>query len=217
MKRNIPSRTGRCLAWCLVAAALAAWPARARGVDAGPTDIDTPQNSVVEDPTQRPADPQLAELRSLAAETIALMQQAQAGFEAGTVSADGAAQQSEIVRRLQRLAELVQQQTATVAAAGRKDSSSGGASQATNAGDGQGAATGSLDAAESSESATGAAATAAGRSRTARDLATSVWGHLPARQRDRMQSRFSERFLPQYDRLVRQYYEALATEGLADE
>ncbi|REJ96997.1 MAG: hypothetical protein DWQ34_00800 [Planctomycetota bacterium] len=45
------------------------------------------------------------------------------------------------------------------------------------------------------------------------DLATSVWGHLPPRKRDRMQGAFSERFLPAYDELVRRYYEALATDG----
>jgi hypothetical protein len=32
-----------------------------------------------------------------------------------------------------------------------------------------------------------------------------------------MQSRFSERFLPQYEQLVRQYYEALATAEASQE
>lgn len=43
-----------------------------------------------------------------------------------------------------------------------------------------------------------------------RNLATSVWGHLPQRERDEMLGAFSERFLPAYDELVRQYYESLA-------
>lgn len=42
-----------------------------------------------------------------------------------------------------------------------------------------------------------------------RNLATSVWGHLPEKERDEMLGTFSERFLPAYDDLVRQYYEAL--------
>jgi hypothetical protein len=46
-----------------------------------------------------------------------------------------------------------------------------------------------------------------------RKLATSVWGHLPPRLRDKMAGAFSERFLPQYDDLVRRYYESLATDA----
>jgi hypothetical protein len=46
-----------------------------------------------------------------------------------------------------------------------------------------------------------------------RNLATSVWGHLPPRLRDKMEGAFSERFLPQYDDLVRRYYESLATDS----
>ena len=49
-----------------------------------------------------------------------------------------------------------------------------------------------------------------------RNLATSVWGHLPERDRDEMLGAFSERFLPAYDELVRQYYESLATRGSED-
>ncbi len=42
-------------------------------------------------------------------------------------------------------------------------------------------------------------------------MATSVWGYLPEQRRDEMLGAFSERFLPSYDELVRQYYESLAT------
>lgn len=41
-------------------------------------------------------------------------------------------------------------------------------------------------------------------------LATAVWGHLPPKVREQMQSAFSETYLPEYDELVRRYYEALA-------
>lgn len=42
-------------------------------------------------------------------------------------------------------------------------------------------------------------------------LATAVWGHLPPKVREQMRSAFSETYLPEYDDLVRRYYEALAT------
>ena len=41
-------------------------------------------------------------------------------------------------------------------------------------------------------------------------LATAVWGHLPPKVREQMRSAFSETYLPEYDELVRRYYEALA-------
>ena len=37
-----------------------------------------------------------------------------------------------------------------------------------------------------------------------------VWGHLPARNREQMQSSISEEFLPKYERLIGQYYSRLA-------
>lgn len=42
-------------------------------------------------------------------------------------------------------------------------------------------------------------------------LATAVWGHLPPKVREQMRSAFSETYLPEYDELVRRYYEALAS------
>lgn len=45
-----------------------------------------------------------------------------------------------------------------------------------------------------------------------RDLATSVWGHLPDRVREQLQQSYRERYLPGYEDLVEQYYEALAEE-----
>lgn len=41
-------------------------------------------------------------------------------------------------------------------------------------------------------------------------LATSAWGHLPPKVREQMRSAFSETYLPEYDELLRRYYEALA-------
>lgn len=41
-------------------------------------------------------------------------------------------------------------------------------------------------------------------------LSTAAWGHLPPKVREQMRSAFSEEYLPEYDSLVRRYYEALA-------
>ncbi|MBL8849984.1 MAG: hypothetical protein JNG89_09875 [Planctomycetaceae bacterium] len=154
------------------------------------------------------------DLRNLAAETVQLMQQAQAGLADGPLTDDTNTLQAGILERLQQLAELARRQ-ATKSASGQSQASGSRSAAAPNAGDGQGAGGRNDDAAESSEAATGAAEPETGET-TATNLATSVWGHLPARQRDRMRSRFSERFLPQYEQLVRQYYEALADEASAD-
>ena len=40
-----------------------------------------------------------------------------------------------------------------------------------------------------------------------------VWGHLPAKIRDQMQSGAIEEFLPKYERLIEEYYSRLAEEG----
>jgi hypothetical protein len=155
--------------------------------------------------------PEADALRTLTSETVAAMQQARAELADGVLSDESESLQSGILERLRRLAELVRQQS-QVRTAGQPSPTGGRSAQSPNAGDGQGAAGRNLDAAESSEAATGKASGESSPPAQTRDLATSVWGHLPARQRDRMQSRFSERFLPQYEDLVRQYYEALATD-----
>ena len=47
---------------------------------------------------------------------------------------------------------------------------------------------------------------------TQRRLVREVWGHLPARLREKLQNVSSEKTLPQYEDLVRRYFEALAEE-----
>lgn len=150
----------------------------------------------------------------LAAETVAAMQEARAGLADGPLTEAFDARQRAIMERLERLAELARQQSKSISG-GRSSAGGGQAGQAVDSGDGQGAAGRSPDATESAEDATGQSG-GERRVRTPQDLATGVWGHLPARQRDRMRSRFSERFLPQYAELVRRYYEALAAEGTKD-
>lgn len=180
--------------------------------DDAPADAPAARTEDAADSNRPPA--AMETIRELATETVALMQQAQSGFENGELTDETASLQSRINERLERLAQLARQQ-ATQASTGQSRPTGNRAGASTNTGDGQGAAGRSLNAAESSEAATGADDDEL-RTLTPRDLATSVWGHLPARQRDRMRARFSERFLPQYDQLVREYYEALATEKPLD-
>jgi len=179
--------------------------------DDAPADAPATRTEDAADSNRQPA---LETIRELATETVALMQQAQSGFADGELTDETASLQKSINERLERLAQLARQQ-ATQASTGQSRKTGSGAGASTNAGDGQGAAERNPNAAESSEAATGADDSEP-RTVTPRDLATSVWGHLPARQRDRMRARFSERFLPQYDQLVREYYEALATDGTPD-
>ena len=200
--------------WLMLA--MLALPAAAFAAD-GPDSADAAEESTAlpAEGTESSTQPAGADIiRNLAAETVELMQQAQAGLADGQLTEETDALQTGITERLQRLAELARSQ-ATKTSSGQSQPTGARAAAATNAGDGQGAAGRNDNAAESSESATGSAETETSGT-TARNLATSVWGHLPARQRDRMRSRFSERFLPQYEDLVRQYYEALATEGASD-
>jgi hypothetical protein len=39
-----------------------------------------------------------------------------------------------------------------------------------------------------------------------------IWGHLPPKIRDQMQSALIEDFLPKYERLIEEYYSRLAEE-----
>ena len=40
-----------------------------------------------------------------------------------------------------------------------------------------------------------------------------IWGHLPAKLREKLQQHYNENYLPQYDDLVRRYFQALAEQG----
>ena len=43
-----------------------------------------------------------------------------------------------------------------------------------------------------------------------KDVLRRMWGHLPDKARDQMQSSLSEEFLPKYQRLIEEYYKRLA-------
>lgn len=204
---HLPGRCARHAVW--LGAALAC--ACACAADDPPLVVEPDILAPADKTANAPDNADAAALRELTTETVAAMQQAQAGFAEGVLNEESEALQAGILERLRRLSDLARQQS-QVRTAGQSSPAANRGAQSSNSGDGQGAAGRNLDAAESNEAATGEATGSAPGSTAARDLATSVWGHLPARQRDRMQSRFSERFLPQYEQLVRQYYEALATD-----
>lgn len=67
------------------------------------------------------------------------------------------------------------------------------------------------NAAESQERTKGGIPTEADRKNQRRVLTDAVWGHLPPRVREQLNRSFSDRYLPEYDSLVKRYYEALAT------
>ncbi|MFG0331738.1 MAG: hypothetical protein ACF8TS_00125 [Maioricimonas sp. JB049] len=48
------------------------------------------------------------------------------------------------------------------------------------------------------------------RRRRRRELADAAWGHLPPRLQEEMRRSFSERYLPEYEQLIRSYYKTLA-------
>ena len=44
-------------------------------------------------------------------------------------------------------------------------------------------------------------------------LEMDVWGHLPQHVREELLNTYGERMLPKYEHLVKQFYEALSTQG----
>jgi hypothetical protein len=67
------------------------------------------------------------------------------------------------------------------------------------------------DAAQSNEQARdGSSANPEDEVQRRRNLAHSVWGHLPPKVQEELERSFSERFAPKYEELIRRYYEALA-------
>jgi hypothetical protein len=46
-----------------------------------------------------------------------------------------------------------------------------------------------------------------------RKLEMDIWGHLPQHLREEFLSTFDHRMLPKYEHLVKQFYEALSTQG----
>ncbi len=188
--------------------------ALAGGACAQETDSPEAENAPVEiDSAEVGPASSLEAFDSAAAETAELMQTAGRRLADAQLDDETAQIHDDIVDRLRRLLEQAQQQAARKvpmptpspdSSATPDDSATGGTGE-------QGDRRRTDNAAESSD-VPGGGDLSDGEIQRRRQLATSVWGHLPPREREKMEGAFSERFLPLYDDLVRQYYEALATE-----
>jgi hypothetical protein len=49
--------------------------------------------------------------------------------------------------------------------------------------------------------------------KTVAGLVKDVWGYLPEKKRQEMDTYSKEQFMPQYEQLLRQYYETIAAQG----
>lgn len=145
-------------------------------------------------------------------ETLPLMRTAETRLAENRLDAETVGLQKQIVQNLEKLLQLAEQQAAQrQEAAPDEEPADSTARQSAAGGTGEERRQ-SSDAGESSEEDRPGEGLTDVEIQRRKALATAVWGHLPPRLRDRMLGAFSERFLPQYDELVRKYYEALATQ-----
>lgn len=189
----------------IIAAALAAIALNSsvRADDAPLPDNPAPTESIPDSPTESPA-----------TETITLMQTAGQRLADARLDEETTQLHDDIIARLRQALDQAQQQAVRpLPQPGPSSESQNGGSQSATGGTGEQGARSpdTFQAAESSDR-PGEAELDQSEIERRRNLATSVWGHLPPRERERMEGAFSERFLPQYDDLVRRYYEALATD-----
>jgi hypothetical protein len=148
----------------------------------------------------------------LIGQTLELMQIAGKRLAANQLDEETGRVQQQIQDQLARLLKLAEQQAVPSTQMMPEEQSPDSAATNSAAAGGAGAQQSrSSQAGESSEPPRTGGELTQDEVRRRKDLATAVWGHLPPRLRDRMHGAFSERFLPQYDDLVRSYYEALAT------
>ena len=170
------------------------------------------------EPAPTPLEQESEDLRALAGRILAEMRDAESRLANGQLDAETGDLQEQINSNLTKLLEALEQQAAQPAPSSDEDAQQQASGQDPSAAGGTGDP-GQLPtdstAGESTEGDRPGTLSAAELARR-RNLATSVWGHLPERERDEMLGAFSERFLPAYDELVRQYYEALATQNAQD-
>ena len=127
--------------------------------------------------------------------------------------AEGIAEQQRVLQGLDELLQQLSSARQQSPADGAQSSEVAGVGEASpsEAGTPQAGAGGAGPAMESNPQRTGAETVLTPVQRR-RDLATAVWGHLPDRVREQLQQSYRERYLPGYEDLVEQYYEALAEE-----
>jgi hypothetical protein len=146
--------------------------------------------------------------------TVELMRVAHRRLAANQLDDDTVRLQKQIENQLAQLLRLAEQQAAQQPQAVPDDQPSDSSAGPASHGGGSGAQRDQTSSAgESTETPRPGDELTADEIQRRKNFATAVWGHLPPRLRDKMHGTFSERFLPQYDDLVRRYYEALATQG----
>lgn len=113
--------------------------------------------------------------------------------------------QGDIVRELEKLIEQANKR-----GGGGNKSSSGKGTGKPGVGDGQATPGEPQD----STDRVGKPQTDAAQTADVHNILARIWGHLPEKMRDEMQSAISDQFLPKYEKLIEEYYKRLAEERL---
>lgn len=120
--------------------------------------------------------------------------------------------QQEIVDELAQIIEKLQKQTSQNQSSKPSGSPKPGNRPGDKKSNGDGAAKPGNKPARESTDRIGKSDADANRLEEMRRMLKEVWGHLPPRVREQMQSGSVERFLPKYEKLIEDYYKRLAEE-----
>lgn len=198
--------------------------------DPAPAQTSPPKDTSLPLPEEPGADVPTPDAEAMVEELSAaevLLDEALAAMDAAVLELDGdeptpAAVQSQqlAVDRLKELLEAASQSQSSNSSSQNKNSSTNAdpsdpqseppqESSSSDPSGGGGRRADDQNSAESSENVTGPTMTGSGvLAPGAR--ANSVWGHLPARERDALFRSLSDSFLPEYEAQIRRYYEAIA-------
>jgi hypothetical protein len=120
--------------------------------------------------------------------------------------------QQQIVEDIERLIEQMNKQCAGAQGASSHQSANADKQAKPGGKAGSGEHPGTSKPARDSETQVGQRDSSDARLTQMMETLTQVWGHLPARVREQMQSGMAEEFLPKYEQLIEQYYRRLADE-----
>jgi hypothetical protein len=161
-----------------------------------------------------PADSSLED-RELADRAVASAAEAAAGLNTGGSIPDVISRQKAAANDLDELLKRLQQRAQSSSSSQKpqdqpQSQSQQSAQPSPQSNPEQG---GGRDAANSNANATEGQAGEAVELAHRRDLAQSVWGHLPPKMQEELRRSFSEKFVAKYEQMIRQYYEALAEQS----
>ncbi len=120
--------------------------------------------------------------------------------------------QQQIIEDIERLIEQMNKQCAGAQNASSRQSASPEKQAKPGGKAGSGEHPGTSKPARDSETQVGQGDSSDARLTQMMETLRQVWGHLPARVREQMQSGMAEEFLPKYEQLIEQYYRRLADE-----